>query len=281
VARRSEKKAAKKAGKRKTKQPAGGAGAADARLIQGEVLHGGLALYERDPATGQDGDLFHLVPADVARSLRVFVSRLQQGEDVSMRETITVTSALVGEGVTSTTRSLAAILAHDLDRTVCLLESNWWVPEDDAPIGEVPIDDGATATGRRGLADVLRGSCNIDDVLLRTNDDRFAVLTAGRMAIGDRPAAVASAAYADALSMLVKDYDTVVVDAPPVLRSTEAASIARHTEAAVLVVRQGVTTEAQLATAIEALEGAELLGVILNRASSRIPRRLRRLGLSA
>jgi protein-tyrosine kinase len=239
-----------------------------------------LALYERDPATGQDTELFHLVPADVARSLRVFVSRLQQGEDVSIRETITVTSALVGEGVTSTTRSLAAILAHDLDRRVCLLESNWWVPEDEAPIAEVAADDGGSPV-RQGLADVLRGSCTIDDVVLRTNDDRFSVLTAGRMGIGDRPAAVASGAYADVLEMLVKDYDMVLVDAPPVLRSTEATSIARHTEAAVLVVRQGVTTEAQLADAIEALEGSEMLGVILNRSSSRIPRRLRRLGLSA
>ena len=45
----------------------------------------------------------------------------------------------------------------------------------------------------------------------------------------------------------------------------------------VLVVRQGATSEAQVEAALEEMQGGEVLGVILNRFDSSIPRRIRRL----
>ena len=75
--------------------------------------------------------------------------------------------------------------------------------------------------------------------------------------------------------LLNKVFDAVVIDAPPVLKATEAATVVRHAEATLLVVRQGVTTERQLATALDELSGTEL-GVIVNRSSTRVPKLLRR-----
>ncbi len=90
--------------------------------------------------------------------------------------------------------------------------------------------------------------------------------------MADRPAIVASSAFTDVLKLLTKVFDTVVIDAPPVLKASEATMIVRHADAAVLVVRQGVTTEQQVEMAIDELSGTELLGVILNRSStSRAP----------
>jgi Mrp family chromosome partitioning ATPase len=204
---------------------------------------------------------------------------LQQDDDLTVHQTIAVTAALAGEGVTFTSRSLAAILAHDLDRTVCLVETNWWpdAAEDD---DEVLAPTDGSAPDRPGLADLLHGSCDLDAALIRTDDDRLGVITAGSQPVGERAAAVGGSAFSDLLDGLTKGFDIVVIDVPPVLMASEATTIARQAEAVVLVVRQGVTTEDQVRTAIDDLAGCALQGVIMNRTSTHVPRRLRRLGLS-
>ena len=185
------------------------------------------------------------------------------------RQTLAITSALSGEGVTSVARSLAAIMAHDLERNVCLLETNWWLE----------ADDGKMPNRRTGLSDVLKGSCSVDEALMQTSDQRLAVLTSGKLPIAARPAVVASSAFADVLKLLTKVFDSVVIDVPPVLKAPEATTIIRHADATALVVQQGVTTEQQLKMAIDELGGTELLGVIVNRSSTRVPKFLQRFTL--
>ena len=46
---------------------------------------------------------------------------------------------------------------------------------------------------------------------------------------------------------------------------------------AVLVVLQGVTVESQVHAALDEMRGCEILGVVLNRYHSRIPKRIRQL----
>ena len=230
----------------------------DGAQIEASVAGGGLVVYERD------GAMLHAAPADVANSLRYFLARLWQTGEVGFPGTMAVTSALAGEGVTFVARTVAAVIAHDLSRSVCVLETNWWSTPD-----SVAMDR------RTGLADVLSGQCTVDEALIRTNDDRLSILTPGYLPVAARPAVAAGSAFTDVLELLTKVFDVVVIDAPPVLKATEAATVVRRAEATLLVVRQGVTTERQVAMAIEELSGTEL-GVIVNRSSTRVPKLLRR-----
>ena len=230
----------------------------DEAQIEAAVADGGLAVVERG------GLPLHVASPNVVKSLRFFLSRLWRTGDVGFPATMAFTSALAGEGVTFIARSVAAIIAHDLDRSVCVLETNWWSTPD------------STAMDRRtGLADVLSGRCTVDEALVRTTDDRLVILASGDLAVPARPAVAAGSAFTDTLTLLTKVFDVVVIDAPPVLKASEATTVVRHAEAALLVVRQGVTTEQQVATAIEELNGTEL-AVILNGSSTRVPRLLRR-----
>ena len=253
----------------------------DEARIAAEVAQGGLAVYEDAAERSTDGGtLLHLVPHEVANALRFFVSRMQPEAWEGDNHTLAVTSSLLGEGVTSVARSLAAVLANDLERTVCLVETNWWsAPEVPPTAEEATGNPGPGAAGRPGLAAVLSGSTSIDEALTRTSDHRLVVLTAGEMPVGKRPAAVSGGSLHDVFETLVKDYDTVVIDVPPVLTTSEASAIAREASGTILVVQRGVTTEQQVQTAIEELEGAHVLGVIVNRSPARVPRVFRRLGL--
>jgi Mrp family chromosome partitioning ATPase len=186
--------------------------------------------------------------------------------------TIAITSALEGEGVTSVARSLAAILANDLERSVCLVETNWWS-------GSEPMVVEGLDIGRPGLADVIKGSASIEEALMHTSDPRLVVLASGELPIGRRPAAISGGGFRDVLDAVAKDFDSVVIDTPPVLMTSEATAIAREASGTILVVHRGVTTEEQVETAIDELDGAELLGVIVNRARPTVPKLFRRLGL--
>jgi len=245
--------------------------------VEVEVDKGGLAVYEDGPPGFMENTLlFHLVPHEVASSLRFFVSRMQPDDWEGEGHVLAVTSALSGEGVTTVARSLAAILANDLERSVCLVETNWW----SAPPRE-PSDVDPPILGRRGgLAEVLAGSSSIDDSLMRTSDPRLFVLTSGDLPVGRRPAAISSGGFHDVVDSLAKDFDTVVLDVPPVLKTSEAAAITREASSTLLVVRRGVTTDQQLEAAIEELDGSNVLGVVVNRAPGRVPKIVRRLGLA-
>lgn len=225
---------------------------------------GGLLL------TDTEGETFHVVPPDVAASIRFLVTRTQTSEWLGENRTIAVTSSLAGEGVTFTARSLAAILAHDLRRNVCVVEANWWHSS-----RRRTRDDDQDALP--GLADILEGAASLDDVLVQTSDSRLSVLPAGRTPVALRPVIVASEEFTSVLDKIASRFDSVVLDVPPVLLASEAITICDRSDAAILVVEQGVTPERDVSRAIEELEGVHILGLILNRASSSVPRLLRPL----
>lgn len=56
----------------------------------------------------------------------------------------------------------------------------------------------------------------------------------------------------------------IIVDAPPVFPMPESAVMAQHCDGVFVVLRAGRDNESDLAQALEALDGAKMLGVILN-----------------
>lgn len=217
-----------------------------------------------------NGDVIYVTAPDVADALRYFIARVQATGDLGLPQTLALTSALAGEGVSYVARSLAAVVAHDLKRKVCLVETNWWKP----------TGKGGTAEGDHpGLAEVLAGNVDLDTALVPTDSPHLSILGAGKAPPQDRPVLARSSALSDLLADISKEFDTVLLDVPPVLRVSESITLARQADATALVVRQGVTTERQVRAAFEELTGIQVLGTILNRSSTKIPRLLRRLAL--
>jgi Mrp family chromosome partitioning ATPase len=63
-----------------------------------------------------------------------------------------------------------------------------------------------------------------------------------------------------------RDYEVIIIDAPPLLPVTDAAVMASQTDGAILVVRHGRTTKDQVAGAVDRLAsvGSRPLGVVFN-----------------
>lgn len=177
---------------------------------------------------------------------------------------IVVTSAMPGEGKSSVAGNLALSLSRSGGR-VCLIDGDLRRPSIAQYFGLV---------GDAGLSTVIVGRAGVDDVLQPVDSGLYAI-TSG--AIPPNPTELLGApAYGRMLSELRDRFDTVIVDAPPVLPAADAAVLAAAADGVIFVVHAGRTGREHVERALAGLSQAHarVLGVVLNMV--RVPARDRR-----
>lgn len=197
-------------------------------------------------------------PENVINQLRHMVTRLKYTDDLPT--TISLVSAIRGEGVTYTTWALASIIANDLQAKVCAVELNWWFPTD-----QTFLDDDY------GIASVLAGKKSLDDVICKTQNDCFDFVLAGSMATQHRATFARSEKLKALIEELQERYDYVLIDAPATLSTSDAIPLASLSTACCLVVRQGVTHIDHVKMALDDIAHLKILGVILNQVTLKTP----------
>jgi capsular exopolysaccharide synthesis family protein len=150
-----------------------------------------------------------------------------------------------------------AILFGELGRRVVVVDADLRIPTlaDYLGIGDA---DGF------GLSQVLTHTTSLEAALARTAHENVHALPAGPIP-ADPSELLASEAMTKVLAALRAGYDLVLIDAPAVLRYTDAAVLAARADGVVLLARAGRSTAAQLSEAATALRrvGARLLGTVL------------------
>jgi succinoglycan biosynthesis transport protein ExoP len=216
-----------------------------------------------------DGALAHAMTPSTAESLRYFLARLEMNDEDGVPRRLGLTSALSGEGVTYIARSLATIIAHDFERSVCVVDLNWWDPQWQ---GFEPDD-----TGYASLVDLARQSAVVGDAVRPTSLPKLSLVSAGRIGRERRHIMAESSELVTAIDEIAAHFDHVVLDLPAVLKTSAALPQARLCDSFALVVRQGVTSQFQVASALDELRSLDSVGVILNATVTRTPKRLQRL----
>ncbi len=166
-----------------------------------------------------------------------------------------ISSSLPKEGKSTMACNLAITLAQAGVRT-CLIEGDLRRPR---------VADYLGLEGAVGLTSVLIGRASLEEVLQPWGESTMSVLASGP--IPPNPSELlSSAGMRTVLKQLERDFDIVIIDAPPLLPVTDGALLSTMTDGAVLSVRAGVTRKEQLRRAAEALEAvdAKILGVVLN-----------------
>ena len=180
--------------------------------------------------------------------------------DQHATKTLVITSSLPGEGKTRTAVNLAIAIAQAGQRVI-LVEADLRRPRVNSYLGL--LDD-------VGVTTVLLGKVTLDDALQPYGDLPLEVLACGRTP--PNPSELLSSdRMQQVLAELRRRSDVIIIDAPPLLPVTDAAVLARQADGAVLVVRHGKTTFAQVDRAVENLRlaGARLLGTIVNMTPAR------------
>ncbi len=178
-------------------------------------------------------------------------------------QTILFASSVSGEGKTTSCYNTGFAFALQGSR-VLLIDGDMRRPSLHTQLG-LPNDD--------GLSHCL--SSDLDPASLIHHHPELpnvSVLTAGP--VPPMPSELlGSPKFTQLVKSLQSEYDFIFIDAPPILMVTDAVLIARSTDAAVLVIRAGVTRRAAVRRVLETLGPTrnKLLGVILNAVDLRSP----------
>ena len=184
-----------------------------------------------------------------AEQFRVLHERLVRLAARRPLRVVAVTSAGRGEGRTTTAANLAITAAQE-GRAVCLVEADLHRPSLAALLGLAP---------RAGLAEVLDGGAELSQALARVGP--LAVLCAG--GVRDAAALARSPRAAAVVEQLRATFDLVVMDAPPAMAFSDGDRLAGAADAALLVVRAGMTPRQVVRLAVDAL-GERAAGIVLN-----------------
>lgn len=229
-------------------------GEADLRRVTDAPLLGGISFDNdatRKPLLTQAA---HQSPR--AESFRQLRTNLQFANVSGHAKTVLVTSSLPGEGKSTTATNLAISLAQ-AGQTVCLM---------DADLRRPMVNEYLGLERNAGLTTALVGAADVNDLLQNWGDDNLYVLTSGQ--IPPNPSELlGSEEMRHLISRLEQAFDTIIVDAPPLLPVTDAAVLAQHVGGVVVVVGSQKLKQQDLEKSLGALEmvGATILGVVLNR----------------
>jgi len=122
-------------------------------------------LVTPDAPRSQVADEFRVVKRPLINNVKS-----ANGSSPARNNLIMVTSAVAGEGKSFTAINLAMSIAAELDHTVMLVDADLARPSLPTMLG---VEDGP------GLLDLLDGSAEMSDVLLRTNIEKLTFLRGG------------------------------------------------------------------------------------------------------
>ncbi|OGP16603.1 MAG: hypothetical protein A2V21_300980 [Deltaproteobacteria bacterium GWC2_55_46] len=191
----------------------------------------------------------------VAERYRILYTRLEQLSLKNSYKTIAITSAIKGEGKTTTAINLAYLMATEFGKKVLLMENDLRCPA---------ISSGYLNMGRlNGLIDVINGDADLRSAINRLDDTNLYFLPA-RASAKNSSVLLDSQSMRSVLDNVKAHFDYIIIDAPPILPLVDMNILSRMVDGLLLVVRAGSTPKDLVKKAVGALPLKNLVGVVLN-----------------
>jgi polysaccharide biosynthesis transport protein len=159
--------------------------------------------------------------------------------------------------------SVAETLAANFPGGVCLVEGNFRSPVLPRMLG---------TTNYRGLTDALQQPGEIRSFMKPLRNESIWVLTSGPIA-AHSPGLLASERMRARIAELRREFDCVIIDAPPVSRYADVISLSKMSDGIVLVLEAESTRREAARIAVENLRASRIpvLGAVLNKRTFPIP----------
>lgn len=192
-----------------------------------------------------------------AISMLYLALKLPKGLDTEeiVAKTVLVTSALPGEGKTSTAMALARRAARMGDN-VLFIDCDFRNPEATRTYG---FDD------KKGLTEVIAGKLLLTEALQETPQKSLKFLSAGSM-ISDPTALLRSKAFSETVSALTTVFDLVILDSSPILAVADPQILSGLVDDVLVMVKWGSTPRKSAHVAVKQLQRFKvpITGLVLN-----------------
>ena len=229
--------------------------------VDAEEVGKGNSKFSRQPSKTTDIPIqFNLVSkwrpeSVVAEQYRVAATRLDLLAEPSMGNVVLVTSAMKGEGKTSTTANLAYTLARDLDEPTLIIDCDYKCPN---------MHNTLVIRHSPGVADYLAGEVSLESCFQQIED-----IPLWCIPVGDLNANPVSLSKLQHLSSLIESirsrYRFIILDGPPILPLADINVLTRLTDIVLMVVRSGITPKDVVQKATEMLHSSNPTRLILQR----------------
>jgi len=171
----------------------------------------------------------------IAESFRTVRTNLKYFLKGKEKETILITSSIGSEGKTFSSMNLSIIIALSGKKTV-LLGLDLRKPKIVADF-EISND--------KGVSSFLIGAETIASIIQKTSVENLSIIPSGP--IPPNPSELIMGEKMDELiNKLQQDFDTIIIDSPPVGLVTDALLLSKYADATIFVVRQNVTKKEYL-----------------------------------
>jgi capsular exopolysaccharide synthesis family protein len=189
----------------------------------------------------------------IAESFRELRTNLQFLDVDDPPRALVITSALPGEGKTTTAINIALALAES-EHNVVLVDGDMRRPK---------LHTYLDLIGSVGFSTVLTGRASLHEVLQKSRYPGLTVLTSGGTPPNPSELLGSMAAH-KVLNELRAGFDYVIVDSSPLLAATDAAVLAAGADGVLIIARFAETKREQLAHGVGNLTnvGAKILGTI-------------------
>jgi protein-tyrosine kinase len=171
-----------------------------------------------------------------------------------------------GSGCSQLCVRTAETLASNVTGSICLVDANLRSPALPGLFG---------TTNHYGLTDALLQVGPIRSFVKPLRNQKLWLLSCGSLT-ADSPRLLNSNHLKDRLTELRKEFDYVLIDAPPLTRYADAIALGKLTDGFVLILEANSTRREVALTVTENLRasGIKILGAVFNRRTFPIPERL-------
>jgi succinoglycan biosynthesis transport protein ExoP len=197
-----------------------------------------------------------------AESFRTLRTNIQYLAPASHPQVIVFTSALPGEGKTTSATNLALSLSQAGVKTI-LVEADLRRPKLQTYLRILKKE--------YGLSEILGSKFKVTaskviSSVQRDEKTGLDILFSGKVPANPSEL-LSSSRFDDLLRILRKRYEYVIIDCPPLLLVTDAALVSAKSDGTVLVVHAGMTKKPHFKGSLDALTtvGTTIFGVILNK----------------
>ncbi len=167
-----------------------------------------------------------------------------------------ISSPSAGEGKTTITCNIGIALSKAKLRVLLI----------DGDLRKPSLHKAFSVSNKVGLRQILEGDgLPASDLYQKTSFDHLSVVTAGA-GTSTTVELLHTGRFSELMADVVKEFDVVLVDTPPMLHMADARLMARDVEGTILVFRSGVTSREDALTArtMLARDQVHVVGTILN-----------------
>ncbi|MEO2048793.1 MAG: polysaccharide biosynthesis tyrosine autokinase [Pirellulales bacterium] len=204
----------------------------------------------------------HLLSNKMQREMFIFAesvdslrTNLVLSKRMASKSVLAITSATSGEGKTSVATSLTGSIAEATKKPTVIIDADLRSP-DVANVLGTPL--------KPGLAEVLQGKCPLEEAIHQVGQSNTYVIPAGRASTNPHHM-VQGPLIEQLLDRLKEDFETIVIDTPPILGASESLIFANAADTVLFCSLRDISRSKQVRIAVDRLEnaGAKVAGAVL------------------